>query len=129
MVFLLSPSSVASEICLREMEEAIRLGKRILPVICRPLEGTSALPRLRERNYIFFYEDPNVADTSFGTGLAQLIAALDTNFDSCFISYSSKDEAFVERLYADLQNKGVRCWFAPHDMPIGAKIIDALDEA
>jgi len=32
-------------------------------------------------------------------------------------------------LHADLQNKGVRCWFAPHDMPIGAKIIDAIDEA
>jgi hypothetical protein len=48
---------------------------------------------------------------------------------SCFISYSSKDDAFAERLHADLQNKGVRCWFAPHDMPIGAKIIDAIDEA
>jgi uncharacterized protein YjbI with pentapeptide repeats len=48
---------------------------------------------------------------------------------SCFISYSSKDQAFAERLHADLQNKGVRCWFAPHDMPIGAKIIDTIDEA
>jgi len=48
---------------------------------------------------------------------------------SCFISYSSKDQAFAERVHADLQNKSVRCWFAPHDMPIGAKIIDALDEA
>jgi TIR domain/Pentapeptide repeats (8 copies) len=48
---------------------------------------------------------------------------------SCFISYSSKDQDFAERIYSDLQNKGVRCWFAPHDMPIGAKIIDALDEA
>src|SRR4051794_6199036 len=27
---------------------------------------------------------------------------------SCFISYSSRDQAFAERLYADLQNKGVR---------------------
>jgi uncharacterized protein YjbI with pentapeptide repeats len=48
---------------------------------------------------------------------------------SCFISHSSKDQAFAERLYADLQNKGVRCWYAPHDMPIGTKIIDTLDEA
>ena len=48
---------------------------------------------------------------------------------SCFISYSSKDQVFAERFHADLQNKGVRCWFAPHDMPIGAKIIDAIDEA
>jgi TIR domain/Pentapeptide repeats (8 copies) len=50
-------------------------------------------------------------------------------FYSCFISYSSKDQEFADCLHADLQNKGVRCWFAPHDMPIGAKIIDAIDEA
>jgi TIR domain-containing protein/pentapeptide repeat protein len=52
-----------------------------------------------------------------------------TQHYSCFISHSSKDQTFAERLHADLQNKGVRCWFAPHDMPIGAKIIDAIDEA
>jgi TIR domain/Pentapeptide repeats (8 copies) len=48
---------------------------------------------------------------------------------SCFISYSSKDHEFAERLHADLQNKGVRCWFAPHDLPIGAKTWDTIDEA
>jgi TIR domain/Pentapeptide repeats (8 copies) len=48
---------------------------------------------------------------------------------SCFISYSSKDQAFADRLYSDLQNKGVRCWFAPHDMPIGGKILDEIDSA
>ncbi len=48
---------------------------------------------------------------------------------SCFISYSSKDQEFAERLHADLQNKGVRCWFAPHDLPIGAKTWDAIDKA
>lgn len=50
-------------------------------------------------------------------------------FYSCFISYSSKDQEFAERLYADLQNKGVRCWYAPEDLPIGAKIRDGIDEA
>jgi TIR domain len=48
---------------------------------------------------------------------------------SCFISYSSKDDEFVHRLHADLQNNGVRCWFAPHDMKIGAKIRDTIDDA
>jgi hypothetical protein len=48
---------------------------------------------------------------------------------SCFISYASKDDDFARRLHADLQDKGVRCWFAPHDMKIGAKILDTLDEA
>jgi hypothetical protein len=48
---------------------------------------------------------------------------------SCFISYSTKDQEFAERLHADLQNKGVRCWFAPHDLRIGDKILDEIDAA
>ena len=50
-------------------------------------------------------------------------------FYSCFISYSSKDQLFAERLYADLQNKGVRCWFAPEDLKIGEKIRTGIDES
>jgi hypothetical protein len=50
-------------------------------------------------------------------------------FYSCFISYSSKDQEFAERLHADLQAKGVRCWFAPEDMKIGDKIWDRLDRS
>ena len=49
-------------------------------------------------------------------------------FYSCFISYASKDQAFAERLYADLQNKGVRCWFAPEDMKIGDPLRLRIDE-
>ncbi len=48
-------------------------------------------------------------------------------FYSCFISYSAKDEEFAFRLHADLQATGVRCWFAPHDLPIGARIFDEID--
>lgn len=50
-------------------------------------------------------------------------------FCSCFISYSGKDQAFAERLHADLQHKGVRCWFAPEDMKTGANIRPTLDES
>lgn len=49
-------------------------------------------------------------------------------FYSCFISYSSRDQTFADRLYADLQNKGVRCWFAPEDLRIGDKIRPRIDE-
>ena len=49
-------------------------------------------------------------------------------FYSCFISYASKDEAFTQRLHADLQDKGVRCWFAPEDLKIGDKIRTRIDE-
>jgi hypothetical protein len=50
-------------------------------------------------------------------------------FYSCFISYSSKDQEFAERLYADLQAKGVRCWFAPHDVQGGRKLHEQIDQA
>lgn len=43
-------------------------------------------------------------------------------YESCFISYSSKEEALAAQLNGDLRNKGVRCWFAPTDLKIGAEI-------
>ena len=81
VVFVLSPSSARSDICAWEVEESARLNKRILPIICRALEGANPPPRLRDLNYIFFYEEPKVSDSGFGTGLVSLVAALNTDFD------------------------------------------------
>jgi hypothetical protein len=39
IVFVLSPSSAQSDICAWEVAEAVRLGKRIIPVLCRSLDG------------------------------------------------------------------------------------------
>lgn len=52
-----------------------------------------------------------------------------SEFSSCFISYSSKDEQFVQRLHQALQQNGVRCWFAPHDIKSGRKLNDQIEEA
>jgi hypothetical protein len=51
------------------------------------------------------------------------------DFYSCFISYSSKDDDFAQRLHADLQQKGVRRWFAPEDLKIGEKFRTRIDES
>jgi TIR domain len=50
-------------------------------------------------------------------------------FYSVFISYSTKDQPFADRLHADLQARGVRCWFAPHDIQGGRKLHEQIDEA
>jgi hypothetical protein len=47
-------------------------------------------------------------------------------YDTCLISYSSKDQAFAQRLHADLQAKGVRCWLAPDDDG-GRKMHELID--
>jgi TIR domain/Pentapeptide repeats (8 copies) len=48
---------------------------------------------------------------------------------TCFISYSNKDQDFAERIYSDLQNKGVRCWYAPEDIKIGEQFRQRIDES
>jgi hypothetical protein len=59
-----------------------------------------------------------------------LVAAMEPiQFYSCFISYSSKDQEFAERLYEDLQSRNVRCWFAPHHVQGGKKLHEQIDEA
>jgi hypothetical protein len=76
VVFLLSPSSARSDVCAWEVEEAARLGKRIIPVVCREMEGAEPPARLRNLNYIYFYSDPKAPSSGFGTGLGHLISAL-----------------------------------------------------
>jgi len=67
-------------------------------------------------------------DDTFITYIRSLVGKA-IEYYTCFISYSSKDEAFAKRLYADLQNRNVRCWFAPEDMKIGDRIRPRIDES
>ncbi len=96
---------------------------------------------LKRKNGHFFLPSES---SHFGSKPARNYAGANTNewiddyrarmmhpiqYHSCFISYSHRDESLARRLHADLQDKGVRCWFAPHDMHIGDKIRPRIDEA
>ena len=81
IVFVLSPSSAESDICAWEVDQAVQLGKRIVPVICRSLERAKPPQRLAELNYIFFYPEPKSPGSGWGTGLAALASALNTDLD------------------------------------------------
>lgn len=50
-------------------------------------------------------------------------------YHSCFISYASENLAFAKRLHTDLQDRGVRCWFAPHDLVPGDHFREKIDQA
>jgi uncharacterized protein YjbI with pentapeptide repeats len=67
--------------------------------------------------------------TNISDRIRVLYIAGPVQYYSCFISYSHKDDAFAQRLHTDLQQKGVRCWFAPEDMKIGAKIRPTIDHS
>jgi hypothetical protein len=82
-----------------------------------------------------FLRDCGLSESAIEAAYAGDAAALEVTlgsegeYYSCFISYSSKDEALAERLRHDLQERGVRCWYAPKDMPIGARILDTIYSA
>jgi hypothetical protein len=50
-------------------------------------------------------------------------------FYSCFISYSSKDDDFAQRLYADLQAKNVRCWKFDENAKWGEPVWGEIDRS
>lgn len=76
VVFVLTPASVASERCRWEVDKALALSKRIIPVVAIDVPEETVHPAMRRLNFIFFSR-PN----SFGPGLKQLSAALRTDLD------------------------------------------------
>jgi hypothetical protein len=50
-------------------------------------------------------------------------------FYTCFISFTEADDEFAERLYTDLQAKGVRCWRWKEDAKWGRSLMRSIDEA
>ena len=48
---------------------------------------------------------------------------------TCFISHSTKDRRFCDRLYADLQANGVRCWYFPEDAKWGESVWGEIDRS
>jgi hypothetical protein len=48
---------------------------------------------------------------------------------SCFISYSAQDKEFVERIYKDLRDVGIRCWLDSKDLKTGDHIDYQIDRA
>jgi tetratricopeptide (TPR) repeat protein len=60
--------------------------------------------------------------------LSSLLKEQDNDF-YCFISYSSEDDAFVRQMHGDLQELGIRCWFAPADLRARSQAGEAADYA
>jgi WD40 repeat protein len=75
-VFVISPDSLRSEICARELAHATAQNKRLVPVVCREPGSENIPPELGKLNWIFFR-----SDDPFDQALATLQTALDTDLD------------------------------------------------
>jgi len=75
LVFVISPDSLASEVCGQELDYAIAGHKRIIPVVCREPEG-SVREELAKLNWIFARPDD-----PFEEAQETLLQAVDTDLD------------------------------------------------
>jgi WD40 repeat protein len=75
-IFIISPDSVASEVCRREIAHAAKHHKRLVPIVHRD-SPTEAVPEVLARlNYVFCRDSDD-----FDQAFQELLAALDTDLD------------------------------------------------
>lgn len=73
-VFIISQTSIASEICSLEIAHAIENNKRLIPVVIDDVEPERVTPELAALNWLFF-----VTDDEFSQTLQQLVDAIQTD--------------------------------------------------
>ena len=73
---MISTHSRDSEVCRRELEQAVSCSKRIVPIVREPVAPEALAAALSEPNWISF-----VDDARFDESVDTLVAALDTDLD------------------------------------------------
>ncbi|MEO8609438.1 MAG: TIR domain-containing protein [Chloroflexota bacterium] len=77
-VFIISPDSVHSDVCRREIDHAVENNKRMVPILYRPVDNPDDQklmhPSVGSHNWIFFRDTD-----SFDTAFQALLNALDTD--------------------------------------------------
>jgi hypothetical protein len=65
----------------------------------------------------------------FISQIPSLIAGMQPQFYSCFISYSHQDKEFLRRLHARMRSENLRVWYAPEDIRGGTKLDEEIFRA
>lgn len=74
-VFVISPDAVSSDFCVQEVNHAVELNKRIVPLTLKPVAADALPEAIRFRNWI------PVDDGRFDEGVARLVTAIDTDLE------------------------------------------------
>lgn len=75
-LFLISPDSIRSQVCGREIEHAVQNGKRLIPLVVREVPSGEAPASLAHLNWIFFREQD-----AFEGALQKLLTAIHTDYE------------------------------------------------
>jgi hypothetical protein len=106
-------------------------GRQLRSISARKTEITNALRRLVTPDWwrTSLFGKPNQTVQTADRQMESKQSTDSNMFHSCFISYSSADQDFVQYLYARLLEAGVKVWFAPEDIQGGKLMIDQVERA
>ena len=75
-IYVISPDSISSDICARELDNAVEQNKRVIPVVCREPAGVPVPESAAALNWVFLRDSDD-----FEAGVQTLISALETDLD------------------------------------------------
>ena len=75
-VFVLSPASLASEVCQQELAHAVEQNKRLIPILYREVDPKSVPDSLARLNWLYFRENDN-----FDAQVQTLLTEVDTDHE------------------------------------------------
>jgi WD40 repeat protein len=76
-IFVISPDSVASEVCAKELEIAAESNKRFIPILYRePGKGVNLHPKISSHNWVFIHDEQELEKM-----LPALVDAINTDLD------------------------------------------------
>jgi WD40 repeat protein len=88
-IYVISPDSVASPICLRELDYAVSLSKRLAPIVAERIPEAATPAPIRRLNWVYF-DDITTVDTS----ARKLVEALTSD-----INWVRQHTALLEKAY------------------------------
>ena len=91
--------------------------------------GLDTLYRSQGKIPVKFLRDAGVPEALINYLPSLLDIAQPIQWHSCFISYSTKDDEFSQRLHARMRQAGLRVWFAPEDMKGGDYFFEQIERA
>lgn len=74
-LFIISPDSIKSQVCKKEIAIAVQNGKRLIPVVASEINWNEAPPEVSQLNYIFFRDTDD-----FDVAVSKLTTAIDTDY-------------------------------------------------
>src|SRR6266545_3320597 len=75
-IFMISPDSIASEVCKVEIGRAAQNNKRIIPIVLRDVDPNATPENIRKLNWTFLRETDNLEE-----GLAKVKTAIELDLD------------------------------------------------